>query len=215
MFESQSRKEREEQRRRDDILGVAERLFAHNGYHETSVADIAKEAEFGVGTIYKYFNNKETLFRSLLNERLTEHQTEFGDIISRPGPVISVITRLIEMWVTRLASRLDFYQLYITYVSPRLERGESPGGLDLEEVRQHKCEQMRKLTELFQRGIDSGELKDIGAAHLASALNGIMIASFFNVVYGQEGQVDAAGIKKAITEIYFHGVLGQENRQQE
>lgn len=211
MFESQSRKEREEHRRRQDILDVAERLFAHNGYHETSVSDIAKEAEFGVGTIYKYFSNKETLFVSLLKERLEEHQAEFGTLVSQAGPVIPIVTKLIDQWVERLASRLDFFQLYLTYVSPRLERGESPGGLDLEEARQHKCEQMMRMTELFQRGVDSGEFKNVGAEHLASALNGIMIASFFNVVYGHQGQVDKDGIKKAIAEIFFHGVLSDKN----
>ena len=47
-----TRKEIEEEARRQHILITAERLFAERGLIDTSVADIAKEAEFGIGTLY-------------------------------------------------------------------------------------------------------------------------------------------------------------------
>ena len=56
-----SRKEQEDDNRRLYILKTAEKLFAQNGFHETSVSDIARESELGIGTLYKYFKDK-TLF---------------------------------------------------------------------------------------------------------------------------------------------------------
>ena len=46
-----SRKEREYQTRRVDILNAAERVFAEKGFHQTTVAEIAKESEFAIGTL--------------------------------------------------------------------------------------------------------------------------------------------------------------------
>ena len=50
-----SRKERETDQRRREILGVAERLFSHKGFFKTSIAEIAHDAEFSVGSLYQLF----------------------------------------------------------------------------------------------------------------------------------------------------------------
>lgn len=203
---SMSRKEREEFERRRHILDVAERLFALNGFHETSVSDIAREAEFGVGTLYKYFRDKETLFQSLLAERLEQHRHAFVQMVNRPGSVVTILEQMVENWVSTLQSNLPFYQLYFTYVHPRLARDEDVGGLDLTEAKQVQCDNIERLTALFQRGIDSGELKPISADFMASFFNGMMISSFFNIFYGRGGQVDEVELKEAIKEVLFGGV---------
>lgn len=51
--------------RRDRILEAAKRLFLHYGPFKTTVADIAREAEVGVGTVYLEFQNKDTVLGAL------------------------------------------------------------------------------------------------------------------------------------------------------
>ena len=53
--------------RRNDILTAAKRTFAENGYHATTIADIAKAAGLSYGSIYWYYESKETLFRELMS----------------------------------------------------------------------------------------------------------------------------------------------------
>lgn len=60
-----SRKEREKLARQQEILAAARSLFLSKGYHETTLEEIARHAEFGKGTIYNYFNSKEDLFRAI------------------------------------------------------------------------------------------------------------------------------------------------------
>jgi hypothetical protein len=55
------RKEREKQQRRNDIIDAAEKLFFAKGHDNTTVDDIAKEAELSKGTVYLYFSSKEDL----------------------------------------------------------------------------------------------------------------------------------------------------------
>mgnify|MGYP000970468407 FL=1 len=65
-----SRKERDRQLRRSDIFKAAEHVFALKGYHKATIRDIAKEAQYGTGTVYLHFKNKDTLYFALLEEKL-------------------------------------------------------------------------------------------------------------------------------------------------
>ncbi len=55
--------------RRRHILGAAERLLRHYGPGKTTVADIAKAANIGVGTIYLEFSSKDEILVALSEER--------------------------------------------------------------------------------------------------------------------------------------------------
>jgi AcrR family transcriptional regulator len=61
----QERKEREKERRRQQIIVAAKRVFSDKGFNKATMEDIAKEAELSPGTLYLYFKNKEELYASL------------------------------------------------------------------------------------------------------------------------------------------------------
>lgn len=61
----QERKERERERRRQQIMVAAKRVFTSKGFGKATMEDIAKEAELSPGTLYLYFKNKDELYASL------------------------------------------------------------------------------------------------------------------------------------------------------
>ncbi|MBU0545592.1 MAG: TetR/AcrR family transcriptional regulator [Proteobacteria bacterium] len=61
----QERKEREGERRRQQIIVAARRVFSSKGLNKATMEDIAGEAELSPGTIYLYFKNKDELYASL------------------------------------------------------------------------------------------------------------------------------------------------------
>ncbi|MCC6660171.1 MAG: TetR/AcrR family transcriptional regulator [Phycisphaerales bacterium] len=54
--------------KRERILRVAARLFAHRPYHGVTLGDVAAGARVGKGTLYVYFRSKEALFGAILDE---------------------------------------------------------------------------------------------------------------------------------------------------
>lgn len=54
--------------RRDELLQAGMVLFSANGYHDTKVSDIVREAGVAQGTFYLYFDSKADLFVALLDE---------------------------------------------------------------------------------------------------------------------------------------------------
>lgn len=52
------------------IIEAAIRVIAENGYHNSQVAKIAREANVADGTVYLYFENKEDILISLFKEKM-------------------------------------------------------------------------------------------------------------------------------------------------
>ncbi len=48
------------------LLDTAEELFTKNGFHETSISDICKNAGTAIGTFYIYFETKTDVYRYLM-----------------------------------------------------------------------------------------------------------------------------------------------------
>src|SRR6185436_15900746 len=53
--------------KREAILRAATTVFAHNGYFNAKVADIAREAGVADGTVYLYFKSKEEMLHSIFD----------------------------------------------------------------------------------------------------------------------------------------------------
>lgn len=58
------------ERRREEILTAAERVFAEKGFHSAGIADIAAELGLGHGTFYRYFENKQDIANHVLERVL-------------------------------------------------------------------------------------------------------------------------------------------------
>lgn len=58
--------------KREAILRAAIAVFAHNGYFNSKVADIAREAGVADGTVYLYFKSKEDILHSIFDRSVDE-----------------------------------------------------------------------------------------------------------------------------------------------
>lgn len=65
--------------RKCTIEEAAKRLFINQGYHGTSIRDIAAEAGVSLGNVYNYYKTKEEILESLINK----HQNMVSERIGR------------------------------------------------------------------------------------------------------------------------------------
>src|SRR3954469_16369107 len=54
---------------RSQLLDAAEEVFGRKGFHETTLKEIAELAEFSVGSVYSFFENKDDLFQQIFVRR--------------------------------------------------------------------------------------------------------------------------------------------------
>jgi AcrR family transcriptional regulator len=57
------------QDKRDCIILAAMTLIAEQGFHGASMSMIAEKAGVGIGTIYRYFENRDALIRTMYKEK--------------------------------------------------------------------------------------------------------------------------------------------------
>ena len=55
------RKQREKEQRKNDIIDAAEKVFFKNGLENSTMNEVAAEAELSKGTLYLYFKSKEEI----------------------------------------------------------------------------------------------------------------------------------------------------------
>lgn len=67
--------------KREQILQATLKLFSSEGFFNTSIHDIRREADVSIGSIYHYFTNKETLARALYDELVDEMLQTIRSII--------------------------------------------------------------------------------------------------------------------------------------
>ena len=68
---------------KEKILDAAIRLFASNGYHRTSVNQIASSAGVSKGLTYNYFSSKEDLLLAIINQA-SDDMSEVADNMASP-----------------------------------------------------------------------------------------------------------------------------------
>lgn len=67
-----NRFDRRREKTRVDLLQAAERVISRKGYHQTRIADIANEADVGLGTFYLHFKTKNEIFIELIEHGAAE-----------------------------------------------------------------------------------------------------------------------------------------------
>jgi len=107
-----TRKEIDRQRREEDFLSAAERLFAQKGYHNTSIEDIAVEAQYGTGTVYRYFETKEELYAVLMERKSREYLGFLKKQVAAAHAPMDKIRSLVSGKIDFFVRNKEFFRIY-------------------------------------------------------------------------------------------------------
>jgi AcrR family transcriptional regulator len=75
------------------ILEAAKKIFAKKGL-ETTIEEVAQEANVGVGTVYRRFNNKQQLAHAVANEVISEIYNDQVEILKSNQPTVDKIYKI-------------------------------------------------------------------------------------------------------------------------
>src|SRR4030067_3838454 len=107
-----SRKEREYLAHREEILSAAEKVFAAKGFFPSTMSEIAETAEFGTGTLYKYFKSKEDLYFTLIDEKTDEINGPVKAELLRKAPATERIMNTLRLQLEFIERNRDFFRIY-------------------------------------------------------------------------------------------------------
>jgi AcrR family transcriptional regulator len=154
-----NRIELERQARMELILDTAEKLFVEKGYHDTSISDIAEQADFSRTSIYQYFSGKEEIYLGIL-ERYTDKLTErLREATAKADTVPDKVRAFLEVFRQTMKEKPAFFVLYFIQ-RHQVEPGLSPGLKAELNAKRRMLENV--FRDFYKKGIERGEVRKIG-----------------------------------------------------
>jgi len=171
------RREREKLRQRQEMLAAALVLFSEKGYHSVSMLEIAEKAEFALGTLYKFFKNKEDLYKALIMEQAGRFHDAVTKAIEEPDDEVEKLRNYVKAKGEVFRANVSVIRLYFA------EAGGASfnvmGGLD-REIRERYGHFLHTLASIFESGMKRKRFEKIADPyHLAVALDSFTNAHLF------------------------------------
>lgn len=188
--------------RRHQILEAAERLLAHYGMGKTTVADIAREAGVGVGTVYLEFSSKDEIIVALSRHRHTKVLCRMREATEEKGTYLERVQALL---LARVEAFLELAQ----------------GGMHAAELVHCGCsaveeafgrfreEEHRLLAEVLREGMEAGEFIDAQPEQLAHVILEAFVSFSPPWVFRKRREELLEGLL-LLQRVLFHGLLSQK-----
>jgi TetR/AcrR family transcriptional regulator len=174
-----TRKQRDFQRNRKEIMQTALSLFSQKGFSNVSMQEIALKSEFAVGTLYKFFSTKESLYSEVLKEKFNEFYGVLIQALKVPGNEIKKINSFLENKIKWFSENFDYIRLYVTETF-------GVGFIDKKELNEIKekihGELLKEIEALFKSGIEKMIFKRMDPYILAISLNGLCNGILFELI---------------------------------
>jgi AcrR family transcriptional regulator len=166
-----SRREREKLWQRREMLTAAIELFSEKGFHNVSMQKIAKKSEFALGTLYKFFKNKEDLYRSIIMEQANIFHEALTKALEEKDDEIEKLRSYVKIKGTVFMDNVSVVRLY--FAETRGASFNIKAGLD-KEIREEYELLLQKLTRVFEAGIQKKRFQEIAEPyHLAVSLDSL------------------------------------------
>jgi len=161
--------------RRTEILNQAERIFAAKGFHNATMAEIANASGFATGTLYQFFEGKESLYNVMVSEKIDRMYSEIRIAANREEKLTDKIEKLVESHFHFVENNVDFCDLLI--------RGEGLSLSDKGTILRDKLiadyfNHISFVESIMRFGMETRTLKSGDPRMMAYTLLGI-IRSFF------------------------------------
>ncbi len=183
--------------RKNEIIGVALKLFAQEGYHSTTLDKVAADIGVSKATLYYYFRNKEEIIRAILNRSL-DRMKQTLEIKKTPLSTKEKLRQFIEYHVVFGADDADLAKITFEQLNILPKRSR-------EVLKRKQREIVVFLQDLLQQGIDEGIIKVNNTKIVAFAIIGMCNWTYH--WYKPEGSLTPKQISEYYVNLLENGYL--------
>jgi len=153
-----------------EILQVAERLFAEEGFDGASIRNIAKEAHVNIAMISYYFGSKEKLLEALIIHRIGGMRMQLESLFSENLTTIEKVDRLIDLYISRINKNKCIYQIL------HFELSTKKRIMDMKSFTETKIENLELFRKFIKEGQEEGVFrKDVNVTLIPATIMGILV----------------------------------------
>ena len=156
------------ERRRRTVVATAARLFAEQGYRQTSIEDLVHATGLQRGGLYHYIDGKEHLLRLIHDDLMEPLLADAAAILAAPAPPADQLRSLMRVWVEHVASHRDHMVVF------NEERRLIESHPDWAEVRAAREAFREAVAGVLRRGLLRGEFASADPEIALLAILGIV-----------------------------------------
>jgi AcrR family transcriptional regulator len=154
------------------ILEASIRVFAEKGWRNTTIADIAKAADIGKGTVYEYFHSKDELLAATFRYFMTQAETIVAGRLAQIDDPLVRLETYISSWADILESEsMDYLEIVLDFWAEGIRSKERFSSLDLMKV---YYDNRQFIEQLLEDCISEGSIKKIDTGIVASIIIGTL-----------------------------------------
>jgi TetR/AcrR family transcriptional regulator len=162
--------EQKKQEKLAAIFSSAEELFLSQGYHSTTIEQIARKAGVSVGSVYVYFRNKEGLCLALLDKALDVQERYLSEAIDRDDDPVASLRRLGRAYLRFFLDHPRYFKLLMFLEHGGL--GDLDSGPSRDAYAQRTERQLHLVASLLLEGIQRGHFREVNPMPAAQFLWG-------------------------------------------
>ncbi|MDT0643496.1 TetR family transcriptional regulator [Zunongwangia sp. F363] len=163
------------------ILMVAEKLFAENGFDGTSVRAIAKEAGVNLAMISYYFGSKEKLLSTLLLYRTADFKIQIASVLSEDRGFIEKAETIVGLFIKRIHRNRRMYKI-VHFEYSNLSRN-----VNFNHYVEKKKENFKVIEAFIKEGQEAGVFsKKINIPLMFSTITGTYFNFYYNKRFFQD-----------------------------
>ncbi len=161
--------------KRDRVLRAALEEFAENGFENTSIQQIAKKAQISVGSVYKYFENKEALFMMVVQEGLSSLEEFLKGLADSSDDIVVKAEKIIRGLLRYSKKHPELIKLYCGLTTG--QKSEFLNGLS----QRIEAVSASVYTVVISQARETGDVReDINPAFFAFLLDNILMMLQFS-----------------------------------
>ena len=199
-----SRKERERNFRRQEIINSAVKLFAEKGYEHTTLDEIAEASEFGKGTIYNYFENKEEIYLAIVEDILESHTQTIQRISDESSDFKSFLSMLTK---AAIENSINNYDAFLLMVRLRTQTGSSDPSMKSGLIQKNIECNNKILSKRFEDAIKNKEIRPLKLESLLNIYRSMVFPYLhFLLCCKNAGSINPDEESEFILSVFFNGV---------
>jgi AcrR family transcriptional regulator len=193
-----------QERRREEILEAAVRLFAERGYPGTDMQVLADTLGVGKGTVYRYFPSKRDLFLAAADYGMRRLQGNVDAAIAGAEDPLERVVIGIRTYLTFFADHPEFVELLIQERAHFKDR-KKPTFFEHREAR------VERWRALYRGLIAAGRVRGVPAERITDVVSDLLYGTMFtNYFSGPRKPPEEQA--RDIIDIVFHGILTEPER---
>lgn len=110
-----SRRERKKEETRRTIVNCAINFFKEKGFYETFMEEIAEKSDVSKGTLYNYFQDKESILVDYFQLLTADYGKEIKESLKRSRDITSRLNNLLDFINNLFRNNIDLAAIYFRY----------------------------------------------------------------------------------------------------